>query len=177
MEQVHGSTVLLVDGPGVAGEADGLVTMRRDLALLAKAADCGTLAVADEAGIVGVAHAGWRGLQLGIVDALAVAVRDLGATAPVGILGPCIGPCCYAFGAADLDAVAAAVGPDVRSTTTDGAPALDLAAGVAAACARAGIDLVATDPRCTSCADDGRALYSHRARGDRERHGVLAWLP
>jgi copper oxidase (laccase) domain-containing protein len=177
MQQVHGADVLTVEGPGLAGPADALVTTTPGLALLAKGADCGTLALAADEGVVGVAHAGWRGLVAGIVDAVAGAFSALGAPSPVALLGPCIGPCCYAFGAADLETVVGELGPEVRGSTSTGAPALDLRAAVAGSCARAGIDLVHVDPRCTACADEGRSLYSHRARGDLERHGVLAWLP
>ena len=48
-----------------------------------------------------------------------------------GVVGPCIHAECYEFGVDDLDRVAAVAGPQVRSRTSDGSPALDLRAGIA----------------------------------------------
>jgi copper oxidase (laccase) domain-containing protein len=182
--QVHGTGVLLVDRPGLAGEADALVTTTPGLRLAVRAADCGTLVLAAPDGAphpcVAVVHAGWRGTARGVVATAAAAVRRAsGAHRVLGWLGPCIGPCCYAFGADDLDAVAAALGPEVRATTSFGHPALDLRAAIASAATRAGVELVGGDGSCTACATgpDGRPVYfSHRARGDSARHGVLACL-
>lgn len=188
--QVHGTGVLVVDRPGLAGKADALVTTRPGLRLAVRAADCGTLVLASAGDArqpsVGVVHAGWRGTRDGIVAAAAAALRATSGTDGVlGWLGPCIGPCCYAFGPDDLAAVSAVLGPAVRATTSTGAPALDLRAAVAAAAAAADVELVGVDGRCTACAvegdgdddADGRPeFFSHRARGDRARHGVLACL-
>lgn len=182
--QVHGTGVLVVDRAGLAGDADALVTARPGLRLAVRAADCGTLVLAspDDARrpAVGVVHAGWRGTLDGVVAAAATAMRSTSGTDRVlAWLGPCIGPCCYAFGADDLAAVSAVLGPAVRATTSTGAPALDLRAAIAAATTAAGVELVGADGRCTACAvdDGGRPeFFSHRARGDRARHGVLACL-
>ncbi len=187
--QVHGATVLVVDAPGCAGEADALVTTTPGLRLAVRAADCGTLVLStpstpwtseNGATAVGVAHVGWRGARDGVVASAAKAVREAaGAERVLAWLGPCIGPCCYRFGEDDLDAVASALGPDVRSTTADGEPALDLPKAVALATAAAGVELTGVDGRCTACSLDEAgqpSFFSHRARGDVARHGVLAWL-
>jgi len=174
---VHGSDVLVADRPGLAGSADGLVTTSRGLPLLARAADCGMLAMASPEGVVGVAHAGWRGLVEGVIPALAGHMRRLGAASILGFSGPTIGPCCDEFGEDDLRRVCDAVGVDVSSTTTAGSLSLDPQAGIAAACAAAGVELVGVDHRCTACDGAGGTFYSHRARRDVGRHGVVAWLP
>jgi copper oxidase (laccase) domain-containing protein len=180
--QVHGTTVVTVDRPGCAGEADALVTATPGLRVAVRAADCGPLVLAPTGGrpCVAVVHVGWRGGRDGVVAAAAATVRELaGVPGVTGWLGPCIHPCCYRFGADDLDEVAAALGPQVRGTTADGLPALDLPAAVAAAAAAAGVELDGADGRCTACHVDGSGrptLFSHRARGDAARHGVLACL-
>ena len=181
--QVHGAAVLVVDAPGWAGEADALVTTTPGLRLAVRAADCGTLVLTAAGGprpCLGVAHAGWRGARAGVVAAAAAEVRRLsGADDVLGWLGPCIGPCCYAFGEVDLADVAAELGADVRATTTSGGSALDLPRAVGLACAGAGVRLTGSDGRCTACAVDGSGqpvFFSHRARGDVGRHGVLACL-
>jgi copper oxidase (laccase) domain-containing protein len=180
--QVHGATALAVDAPGCAGEADALVTATPGLRLAVRAADCGPLVLASTAGrpCVGVVHVGWRGARDGVVEAAAAALRSLsGSDAVTGWLGPCIRSCCYEFGDDERDQVAAVLGDSVRGTTSWGAPSLDLPAAVAAAAHRAGVELTGSDGRCTACALDGSGrplLFSHRARSDRARHGVLACL-
>ena len=182
-KQVHGSRVLVVDGPGCAGEGDALVTTTPGLRLAVRAADCGPLVLAAAGGrpCVAVAHVGWRGARDGVVAAAAGAVRRLSGSDEVrGWLGPCIRPCCYAFGGHDLDALAAALGDGVRATTATGGLALDLPAAIGLAAASAGVRLTGADGRCTACHRDAAGaptFYSHRARGDTARHGVLACLP
>ncbi len=116
----------------------------------------------------------------GVVAAAAGVIRGISGVEEVRAwLGPCIGPCCYRFGEDDIDAVAAALGDGVRSVTCAGDPALDLPEAVALAAAAAGVVLVGSDGRCTACArdvDDRPRFFSHRARGDVARHGVLACL-
>jgi polyphenol oxidase len=123
---------------------------------------------------VGVAHAGWRGLVAGVVGATAAAMADLGAPPRRALVGPCVRPSCYEFGAEDLDVVAARFGDGVRAVTTDGRPALDVAAGVRAALAEVGVLDVEDDGTCTAC-DDER-YWSYRARGEDGRVATIAWI-
>jgi polyphenol oxidase len=139
-----------------------------------RTADCAALAFGSPQGVVGVAHAGWRGLAAGVIQTTLDWMRSFGAEQIEAGLGPCIGPECYEFGTDDLDRLAAAFGSGVRGVTRAGAPALDLRAGVAEVLDREGVPLVHVDPRCTAC--EAGALWSHRARGDAERQGVVAWL-
>ena len=101
------------------------------------------------------------------------AMRGLGATRIDATVGPCIRAGCYEFGAADLDHLAAQVGEHVRATTRDGAPALDLAAGVRTSLVAAGVATVVDDGTCTACSPDH---WSHRAGADRQRQAVVTWL-
>jgi hypothetical protein len=183
LHQVHGAEVVVL-GPrdavdGLAGAAaDGVVTSRRDVALAVHTADCAGVALIGDGGTVGAVHAGWKGLVAGVLPAAVAAVRALEGGDVRAVLGPCIGPECYEFGGADLDAVAEVLGEEVRATTSWGTPALDLRAGVRAALRAEGVEVVATDTRCTACAGgaDAPALYSHRARRDAGRQALLVWL-
>lgn len=176
LRQVHGRGVAVVGGPPAPGavrpEADAAVAPVPGVALAVLTADCAPVALASPEGIVGVVHAGWRGLVAGVVGAAADAMRALGATRLEAALGPCIHPGCYRFGPGDLDVVAAAVGPEVRSTDRGGHPALDLPAGVRAACASAGVDLVAEAGTCTACSP---GHWSWRAAADTGRQATVAW--
>jgi hypothetical protein len=69
--------------------------------------------------------------------------------------------------------VAERYGPEVRATTAWGTDGLELAAGIASACSSLGVPL-ADDGTCTACSP---RHWSHRARGDRGRQALVAWLP
>lgn len=95
LRQVHGDRVHRVREGGLAGEGDGLVTDRAGLALLVAVADCGPVLLHDPStGIIGAAHAGWRGTVAGICERAVEAMVGLGAEAPRirAWIGPCIGP-------------------------------------------------------------------------------------
>jgi len=125
-------------------------------------------------GAVGVAHAGWKGLLGGVVGNAAAAMAALGHPPTRAVIGPCIRPERYEFGAADLDAVAARWGDEVRGTTTAGTPALDVAAGVRRALAEAGVTDVVDDGACTAAAGD--TYWSYRSRQEAGRIATVAWL-
>lgn len=179
LHQVHGGEVVVVDRPGAhaGADADGAVTRAAHAPLVVVTADCAPIGLADRDGdVVGVAHAGWRGLVAGVVANTVDAMRALGAASPItAIVGPCIHAECYEFGEDDLAVVAARFGEGVRGETRDGRLALDVRAAARAALAAVGIegDHVETIDICTACA--AGTHWSHRARGDVARQGVVTW--
>lgn len=81
--------------------ADAMVTRVRGLALGIATADCGPILFADPVnGVVGAAHAGWKGALTGIVEATVRAMEGLGANRPniVAVLGPTIAQASYEVG-------------------------------------------------------------------------------
>lgn len=103
--QVHGADALVVErpwGPGEAPAADGLATRVPGLALGVLTADCAPVLFADpEAGVIGAAHAGWRGAKGGILEATVARMEGLGAARErirAGI-GPSIAQPSYEVGA------------------------------------------------------------------------------
>ena len=174
VHQVHGDAVVVADASTPAGlDADAVVTGDRSIALAVRTADCAPVALAG-GGLVGVVHAGWRGLVAGVVEQAVTRMRDLGARDVVAALGPCVHASCYQFGEAELDEVAARFGDGVRSRTADGKPALDVPEAVRVAVAAATVRLVHDAKVCTACS---RSHWSHRARGDTERQATVVWLP
>ena len=168
LHQVHGNRVVAVDrAPGAPPEADGAVTARLDLPLVACAADCAPLALVAE-GAIGVVHAGWAGLEAGVVEAGARAVRAAGG-AVHGVLGPCARAESYEFGADLLVRLTNRFGADVAARTADGRPAFDLPEAVRVALDREGasLDDVAIDT--VSSADH----FSYRRDGTTGRHAVV----
>jgi hypothetical protein len=111
--QVHGADVVEVTAPWPPGRgprADAMVTARPDIALGIITADCAPILLADTgAGVIGAAHAGWRGAVAGIAEATVCAMARLGAASDsiVAAIGPCIGQASYEVGAEMRDAVLA----------------------------------------------------------------------
>lgn len=174
LDQQHTAAVVTVGAPAehVGTVADAAVTAGRGLGVAVWMGDCApVLLVADE-GPFAVLHAGWRGLAAGVVAHGVEAVRRLGGVTVRAWLGPCIRPCCYEFGAADLDPFVARWGGAVRARTAWGADALDVPAAVGAALDEAGVVARADVGVCTGCDED---YWSYRRRGDTARHGLVAW--
>jgi len=102
--QVHSADVKIVDGPWPHAErprADAMVTKTRGLAIGILTADCGPVLLADaEAGVIGAAHAGWRGAVSGVVEATIAEMIRQGATLAriTAAIGPCIGFASYEVG-------------------------------------------------------------------------------
>lgn len=179
LRQVHGADVLVVrstdDPNSVMGEcADALVTDRRDIAVAVHSADCATVALWAPEGMVGVAHAGWRGVESGVIGATARSMRDLGASALRARVGPVIGVECYEFGGDDLDRLAGALGPTVVGADRLGRPALDMRAALRVVLERAGVEVVSISSECTGCRPT--RYWSYRRRSERERHALVAWI-
>jgi polyphenol oxidase len=102
--QVHGTTAVVAERPWASSarpRADAIVTSQKGLAIGVLTADCAPVLLADaEAGIVGAAHAGWRGAIAGVVEAAIAAMEERGAhRARVhAAVGPCIGQAHYEVG-------------------------------------------------------------------------------
>jgi YfiH family protein len=93
--QVHGADAVTVSVPWGAERprADAMVTNKPNLALGILTADCAPVLLADpEAGVIGAAHAGWKGALAGVTDATIVAMEGLGARRNriAAAIGPCI---------------------------------------------------------------------------------------
>lgn len=176
VRQVHGTDVVRVTAPGggAGATADAVVTDQPGCAIAVLTADCAPVALASAEGVIGVAHAGWRGVAAGVLQTTVAEMRALGASEIEAAIGPCIRPGCYAFGADDLDAVARRLGDGVRASTATGGPALDLPAAVHRALTEAGVDAaaVADVGTCTACSPEH---FSWRARGEQQRQAAVVW--
>ena len=102
LHQCHTAEVIKVDAPlGTAPRADAMVSATPGLALAILTADCQPVLFADhEAGVIGAAHAGWRGALDGILEATLDAMEALGAqrAATHAVIGPSISQRAYEVG-------------------------------------------------------------------------------
>jgi hypothetical protein len=120
LNQVHGAAVVTVSTPwpsGTGPRADAMVTDRPGIALSVVTADCAPVLLADEeAGVIGVAHAGWRGAIAGVLGATLSAMQLLGAVPArvVAAIGPCISQASYEVGSDVRNAVLARDPADAR---------------------------------------------------------------
>jgi YfiH family protein len=102
--QVHSADALIVKKPWLHDDrpkVDGMVTNVPGLILGTLTADCGPVLFADErAGVIGCAHAGWKGALSGITDATVGKMEELGAKRAniVAVLGPTISKAAYEVG-------------------------------------------------------------------------------
>lgn len=149
--QVHSADcVTLRDAPWPEGDrphADALVTDRRDVLLGILTADCAPVLMADqEAGVVGAAHAGWKGALGGVIEATVEAMASLGARREriAAAIGPCISQASYEVDAAFRDRFVAADASNSRFFVPGrtGRHQFDLEAYVAARLSAAGITMI-----------------------------------
>jgi len=107
VHQVHSATAVTVDAPlAEKPRADALVTRTPGIALSVLTADCQPVLFADaQAGVIGAAHAGWRGALDGVLDATIDAMEALGARRDHinAVIGPAISQRAYEVGPEFLD--------------------------------------------------------------------------
>ena len=120
LNQVHGANVVRLAAADARPDApvhtaDASVTTEPGIACTAQVADClPVLFAAPFGGAVGAAHAGWRGLALGVLEATLAAVCEAARCAPDKVqawLGACIGPTQFEVGPDVLEAFGASGAP------------------------------------------------------------------
>lgn len=182
LRQVHGVRVARVEAPPLPGadepEADAAVTSTAGVVLAILTADCLPVVLcARDGGEIAAAHAGWRGLAAGVLEATVAAMRH----APDGLLawlGPAAGPANYEVGLEVYDAFVSAdwaSGAAFRCTRPDHWR-VDLYALARRRLERAGIPAsqVHGGGLCT-IAEPGR-FYSHRRDRRTGRMATIAWI-
>lgn len=177
MEQVHGRTVAVVDGPvdGPLEATDAVVTAQERLALVVLTADCVPVLLGDpESGVIGAVHAGRVGARVGVVPATLDRMVELGARKDriEVLLGPSVCGQCYEVPAAMRADVEKHL-PGSASKTRSGKPALDLRAGLWQQLADAGVGRLGLDPRCTF---EEKSLFSHRRTPGTGRLAGVIWM-
>lgn len=191
LEQVHGARVARVSSadlrPGApVPVADASVTTEPGIACTVLVADCLPVLLADCRGrVVGAAHAGWRGLAGGVVEATLDAMREsvpgLVPADVVAWLGACIGPARFEVGDDVRDAFVLAMGEGAQrrfqpAPARDGVRKwlADLPGLAADRLARAGVTEWSVAGECT--VDAASRFFSFRREGRTGRMAAAAWI-
>ncbi len=174
--QVHGTHVRAVTEPTVEGsdpiEGDGVATATPGVAAMVLSADCLPVVIAG-GGAVAAVHAGWKGLDSGVIAAGIDAVRELGGSTDTELhaaIGPAAGVCCYEVSDELHERFGGRPGYERAGQN------LNLKSIARGQLLAGGVDTVYDVDICTICDHDGM-LFSHRRdRGVTGRQGAIAWL-
>jgi YfiH family protein len=176
--QIHSAEAVAVSDPWDAGQgpkADAMATDVPGLALGILTADCAPVLFADAgAGVIGAAHAGWKGALGGVTDSAVAAMERLGARRAriVAAIGPCIAQANYEVGGEFRERFLAADRDNARwfvASDRDGHFRFDLEGYVAARLAAAALAQVARVPACTYAHESDFFSYrraTHRGESD-----------
>jgi YfiH family protein len=175
---VHGAGVVRFDAAddGIEATADAAVTSTPGVVLAILTADClPVLFAATDGSEVGAAHAGWRGLAGGVLEAT-VAAMQADPSRLVAWLGPAAGPQAYEIGADVRDAFLAhdAAAASAFVATRPGHWRVDLYALARQRLAALGIRDVGGGDRCTI--SEPALFYSYRRDGRTGRQATLVWI-
>jgi YfiH family protein len=184
--QVHSADVVMATGPVLGRRwlalADGMITDRPDTPLTMRYADCAPLMFCDPSrGVIGIAHAGWRGTAQGVARQTVNAMTQAYGCKPSDIqagIGPSIGPERYQVGEDVVGAVHTYFGTTdglIRRDPTDHTTYLDLWAANRLDLERAGVEQIEVAGLCTAQRTD--EFFSHRAENGRTgRFGAVVSL-
>lgn len=175
LEQVHGITVLQLHANSPAGQqADACFTTAPNVPCAIMTADCLPLLLASRCGsVVAAAHAGWRGLCNGVIEAT-LAALPLPAQQFQAWLGPAIGPTAFEVGSEVREAFLAVHAEDAAAFVAQGPRYLaDLYQLARARLQRAGVGQVYGGQHCT--ASEADLFFSHRRSAPTGRMASVIW--
>ena len=176
LKQVHGACVVRADEVSGAPEADAAYTRQPGPVCAVMVADCMPVLLCDaRASVVGVAHAGWRGLSSGVVENT-IAAMGVDAGELLAYLGPAIGPDEFEVGADVREAFLAADGAASAAFRPhrEGKWLADLFLLARQRLARLGVQRIFGGGLCT--VRDPARFYSYRRDKTTGRMAALIWL-
>jgi hypothetical protein len=183
LDQVHGAAVATLDRAVAASAratppvADAAITGDRGVVCAVLTADClPVLFAARDGRAVGIAHAGWRGLAAGVLEATiaALAAQGVAGRDLLAWLGPAIGPQAFEVGADVVAAFGAGPADPCFVAQGGGKWLADLYGLARQRLAAAGVAAIAGGGFCTHA--DAMRFYSYRRDRETGRLAALVWL-
>jgi YfiH family protein len=183
LNQVHGTRVVRLGRGDLAPsagfpEADASITTEPGIACTVLVADCLPVLLAAPGGrAVGAAHAGWRGLSAGVVEASLAALCEAAGCAPAEVsawLGACIGPTAFEVGNEVREAFGSGSAFAFRPGDQPGKCWADLPALARQRLSAAGVLQIAGGNWCTH--GEPSRFYSFRRDKVTGRHAAAAWI-
>lgn len=181
--QVHGTRVGvagLADQGHVRPGTDALLTAEPGVVLMLRFADCvPVLFYERRRRVIGLAHAGWRGVAVGVIPATIATLVEAFDVRPADLwagVGPAIGPCCYEVGPEVVEQISASLDGKAPFRQGNGDRLyLDLWTAVQRQLEESGVGQVKVAELCTACHTDD--WFSHRAeKGQTGRFGIAIGL-
>jgi len=176
LEQVHGTVVANADMASCRPQADACIARQRGAVCVVMTADCLPVLLCDKQGsVVGAAHAGWKGLAAGVIEAT-VQKMDIAPPSLMAWLGPAIGQQAFEVGGEVRDAFIA-VQPQTSTAFISGQSGKWFADIYALARLRLnalGITRIYGGTHCTYHERD--RFFSYRRDGVTGRMGTFIWL-
>ena len=177
LRQVHGTSIVDASTKGIdKPHADGAVAQAAGAVCAVMAADCMPVLLADQGGtVVAAAHAGWRGLSAGVIEA-ALEAMHIPPQRVLAWLGPAIGARVYEVGADVREAFVSRDAAAVAAFTPTRAEhwLLDLYMIAGQRLRRSGVSRIYGGGFCTY--SDAQRFYSFRRDRTAERMAALIWL-
>ena len=177
LEQVHGTVVANADAAGCLIQADACIARQGGSVCVVMTADCLPVLLCDEDGtVVGAAHAGWKGLAAGVIEAT-VQAMDVAPHKLMAWLGPAISQANFEVGGEVREAFISHLPQATEAFITHGSEGKYLADIYLLAHQRLnalGITRVSGGGRCTYAEED--TFYSYRRDNVTGRMGTFIWL-
>lgn len=176
LEQVHGCAVVVAEQAAGTLRADAAVARQAGTVCAVMTADCLPLLLCDAAGsVVAAAHAGWRGLADGVIEATLRAMQ-VDAAQVLAWLGPAIGPQAFEVGGEVREQFVAHQVQAAQAfvPTTPGKWRADLYQLARLRLQAAGVQQVYGGEYCTH--GDAERFFSYRRDGQTGRMATLIWL-
>jgi hypothetical protein len=176
--QHHSADVVIVDSPWADAErpkADAMVTSKQGLAIGVLTADCGPVLLCDPVGgIIGAAHAGWKGALHGILENTVTAMEKIGGNRDhiVAAIGPTISQRNYEVGPEFLRQFATVEADAEKWFIPSAKPShfrFDLPGYIGSRLGRAGVRTIVALPHCTYAEEERYFSYrrtTHRGESD-----------
>lgn len=165
LHQIHSADVVVVDGPAPQAQADGMVTRARGVPLGILTADCQPVLFADPtAGVIGAAHAGWKGALGGVLEQVVNTMVGQGAEQAriTAVIGPCLSQKNYEVGPEFMETFLKSDPDNTRffDMSYGERPHFDLPTYGIQRLQNAGLTRIYTTDECTY--DDAERFFSYR---------------